>query len=171
MSSAPPLLPDETLARVLNRARLNGTWVMVMGSTFGLIGAAGGEVPSALAWLLVAGTGAMALHGATLLNEGESRGLNWLVGGQLFCMAFILALCAWQLTHVDLTPLRAAVTADIRASLKETGLTEEEFLLLSYRLTYGIAALIAILYPGTMALYYHRRRAAIDSAFEVASDE
>lgn len=170
MSAKPPLLPSETLERVLGHARLNGAWVLIVGSTFGLIGAAGGEVLGALAWLLVAGTGAMALHGVTLLNHREPRGTNWLVGGQLFCMAFILALCGWQLTHVDLAPLRVAVTADMRTSLAQTGLTEEEFLLLSYRLTYAIVALIAILYPGSMALYYHRRREAVAAAVEGTSD-
>jgi len=164
MSSSPPLLPFETLVRVLRHARRNGTWLLVIGSVFGLLGAAAGEVPGALAWLLVAGTGALTLHGATLLAGGEPRGLRWLVGGQLFCMAFLLALCAWQFTHVDLTPLRAAVTADLRASLAQTGLTEDEFLLLSYRLTYAVVALIALLYPGGMALYYHRRRDAVVEA-------
>lgn len=166
MSDLPPLLPHETLARVVGQARLNGTWVMVIGSTFGLIGAAGGEVFGCLTWLLVAGTGAMALHGGSLLHDGESRGLNWLVGGQAFCMAFLLALCGWQLTHVDLTPLRAALTPDLRASLDQTGLSEQEFLLLSYRVTYAFVALVAVGYPGTMALYYHRRRPAIAAALE-----
>lgn len=164
MSKSPPLLPTEALERVLRHARLNGTWVLAMGGTFALIGATGGEYVGVMAWLLVAGTGAMALHGATLLHEGEPRGTDWLVGGQLFCLALILSLCAWQLTHVDLAPLRAAVTDDMRSSFKQTGLTEDEFLLLTYRLSYGILALVALLYPGGMALYYHRRRAAVTAA-------
>ncbi|MBS0662034.1 MAG: hypothetical protein JSR48_02130 [Verrucomicrobia bacterium] len=166
MPTLPPLLPSETLERVVGQARLNGTWVMVIGSTFGLIGAAGGEVVGCLTWLLVAGTGAMALHGGSLLHDGETRGLNWLVGGQLFCMAFLLALCGWQLTHIDLAPLQAALTPDIRESLGQTGLSEREFLLLSYRVTYALIALVAVCYPGMMALYFHRRRAAIAAALD-----
>lgn len=161
------MLPHETLDRVVGQARLNGTWVMVFGSTFGLLGAAGGEVFGCLTWLVVAGTGAMALHGGSLLNDGEARGLNWLVGGQVLCVAFLLTLCGWQLTHVDLTPLRAALTPDIRESLAQTGLSEQEFLLLSYRVTYAFVALVALCYPGAMALYYHRRRGAIAAALEV----
>jgi hypothetical protein len=170
MPKAPPLLPEEALERVLRHARLNGMWVLVVGSTFALLGASGGELLGVLAWLLVAGTGAMALHGATLLHQGEPRGTDWLVGGQLFCLTFILALCAWQLTHADLTPLRVAVTDDMRASLKQTGLTEDEFLLLSYRLTYGLVALGAILYPGGLALYFHRRRDAVTTALTAESE-
>ncbi len=166
MASSPPLLPDEALPRVLRHARLNGTWVLLVASTFALVGALGGEPIPVIAWLLVAGTGAMALHGAGLLAGGEVRGINWLVGGQLFCMAFLLALCAWQLTHVDLTPLRAAVTADIRESYTKAGLTEDEFLLMSYRLTFGFVALVALVYPGSMALYFHRRRHAVEAAVD-----
>jgi len=164
MTKSPPLLPTEALERVQRHARLNGTWVLAMGGTFALIGATGGELIGVLVWLLVAGTGAMALHGASLLQQGEPRGTGWLVGGQLFCVCFILSLCAWQLTHVDLAPLHAAVTDDMRGSFKQTGLTEDEFLLLTYRLSYGILALVALLYPGGMALYYQRRRAAVTAA-------
>jgi hypothetical protein len=166
MAKAPPLLPDETLHRVLRRARANGTGVLTVGSIFALIAASGGEVIPVMAWLLVAGTGAMALHGATLLNGGEPRGLHWLVGGQLFCMAFILSLCAWQLVHVDLSPLRDSLTGDLRSSIRQMGLTENEFLLLSYRLTYGFIALVTLLYQGSMAWFYHRRRRAVALALE-----
>lgn len=139
---------------------------MTVGSVFALLGAVAGEPVPVMAWLLVAGTGAMALHGGTLLNGGEPRGINWLIGGQLFCMGFILSLCAWQLTHVDLSPLRAAMTSEMRESVKQTGLTDEEFLLLSYRLTYAFVAFVTILYQGSMALYYQRRRAAVIAALE-----
>jgi len=166
MTKTPPLLPDEALERVLRMARLNGTWVLVVGSFFALLGAAAGDVIGALAWLLVSGTGAIALHGGTLLQEGEPRGIRWLVGSQLFCLGFVLILCTWQLTHVDVTPLRAAVTTEMRASLAQTGLAEDEFLLLTYRLTYGLVAVGALLYPGGMALYYHRRRHAVRAALE-----
>ncbi len=170
MTSPPPLRPEEALARVLRQARLHGTWMLVVGGSFALVGAAGGEQLGALAWLLIAGTGALALHGGALLGAGEARGLTWLVGGQLLCLGFLLALCAWQLTHVDLAPLHAAVTSELRTSLAQTGMTEDEFLLLSYRLTYGLVALLALAYPGGLALYYHRRRAAVTAALNAESD-
>jgi len=52
----------------------------------------------------------------------------------------------------------------MRASIAETQMSEDEFLLLSYRLGYGIVALVAILYPGGMALFYYRRRLAVAEA-------
>jgi hypothetical protein len=161
VANIPPLLPDETLERVLRHARANGTGVMMVASMFALLGAVGGEVAHVLAWLLVAGTGAMALHGATLIRHGESRGVNWLISGQVICMLFILSLCGWQLTHIDLAPLREAMSSEIQNSVKQTGLTEDQFLLISYRLTYAIIALATILYQGSMAVYYARRREAV----------
>jgi hypothetical protein len=162
----PPLRSDETLERVLRHARSNGMGVLIVGSTFALLGATAKEIVPVMSWLLVAGTGAMTLHGASLLAHGRTRGLNWLVGSQLFCMAFILALCGWQLTHVDLSPLRAAMDAKMQESVKETGLSNDEFLLISYRLTYAFIALVTVLYQGGMALYYLRRRDAVFAAFE-----
>ena len=164
----PPLLPSETLERVLRRAQFDGTGVLAVGSFFALMGAAAGDVVGVMAWLLIAGTGAMALHGATLLREAEPRGVHWLVGGQVFCMTVILSLCAWQLTHADIEPLRAAVTSEMRSSIAQTGLTEEQFLLLTYRFTYGVIATGTLLYQGGMALYYRRRRRAVTAA--VAAD-
>ena len=164
MSKTPPLLADETLERVLRHGRANGAAVLVVGTVFALLGAAAGAVPPVMAWLLVAGTGAMALHGATLLKHGDARGLNWLISSQTVCLAFILSYCAWQLAHVDLSSLRAALTDDMRASVKETGLTEDEFLLLSYRLTYVLVAFMALIYQGTKAAYYLRRREAVIAA-------
>lgn len=140
--------------------------MMIVASFFALLGATAGEVGSVLSWLLVAGTGALTLHGASLLWRGHERGLNWLVGGQLFCMAFILSLCAWQLSHMDLEPLRANVTDKMRESFKQTDLTEDGFLRLSYWMTYGFFAVFTILYQGGMALFYHRRRAAVTAALQ-----
>ncbi|MDB6170361.1 MAG: hypothetical protein JWM88_3225 [Verrucomicrobia bacterium] len=165
MSSSPPLLSDETLVRVLRHARANGTGVLMVASMFALLNAVGGEIIAVLAWLLVAGTGAMSLHGASLLDHGQPRGINWLVGSQLFCMGLILSLCAWQLVHVDLEPLRAALTSDLKTSVQQTGLTENEFLQLSYRLTYAFISCATLLYQGSMALYYLKRRAAVAAAF------
>ncbi|MDB6126409.1 MAG: hypothetical protein JWM35_305 [Verrucomicrobia bacterium] len=164
MPALPPLLSAETLDRVVRHARINGMWVLVGSTTLALLSAAGGEVPKVAVWLLAAGTGAMALHGGALLNQGYSRGINWLVSAQLFCLAFILAYCGWQLRHADLAPLREAMTAEMRASVKQTGLTDEEFLLLSYRLTYALFAFIATLYLGCMTLYYQRRRSVVIAA-------
>ena len=164
MPAHPPLLSAETLDRVLRHARINGTWVLVIATMLAFLGALGGEKAKVLVWLLVAGTGAMTLHGGALLNQREPRGINWLVGAQVFCLTFILSYCAWQLTHVDLTELRAAMTKEMHASLEQTGLTDEEFLLLSYRLTYAFVSFVATLYLGSMAIYYSRRRAAVAAA-------
>jgi hypothetical protein len=116
--------------------------------------------------LLVAAAGAIELHGAGLLRAGEMRGVNWLVSGQIFLMLVVIAYCALRLANVDLTLLREAMTPDLRAMLAEAGYTEDQFLRLTYRLTYEIVTVLTLVYQGGMAFYYHRRRLAVAQALE-----
>ena len=62
----PPLLPSETLMRVLRLAKLDGMGVLLLGGLFALMAASGGEKPFAIIGLLAAGAGAIELHGAAL---------------------------------------------------------------------------------------------------------
>jgi len=52
---APPLLPEETLLRVLRVARLDGLSVLVIAGVFALISALAGDGVGAVVGLLVAG--------------------------------------------------------------------------------------------------------------------
>ena len=91
---APPLLPEETLIRVLRVARLDGLSVLVISGVFALVSALAGDGLGAVVGLLVAGAGAVELHGATLLEHGEPRGIDWLTGSQGFLLATIALYCA-----------------------------------------------------------------------------
>lgn len=168
---APPLLPAETLERVLRHARLNGSWVLIVATFFGLLGAVNAEVKPMVGWLLIAGTGAMALHGFLLLNAGNPRGTGWLVGAEVSCMLLLLGICAWQLTHIDLGELRPLVTPELRESFRQLGMQEDEGLLASYYLSYAFLAVLALAYPGGLALYFHRRRAAVTAALDEKLEE
>ena len=53
---APPLLPEETLFRVLRLARFNGLSVLGIAGFFAVISAAAQDVPGALVGVLVAGS-------------------------------------------------------------------------------------------------------------------
>ena len=66
----PPLLPEETLVRVLRLAKLDGMGSVVLGTVFALMAAGAQEAPFAVIGLLAAGAGAIELHGASLLQEG-----------------------------------------------------------------------------------------------------
>ena len=161
---APPLLPEETLLRVLRIARLDGTSVLVIAGVFALISALAGDGLGAVVGLLVAGAGAVELHGATLIEHGESRGLDWLVGSQVFLLATVVGYCALRLYHPAMEPLQAAMTDEMKSSLETAGWTADAFVQFVYRTTYVAVAIVTFVYQGGMALYYVRRREAVTRA-------
>ena len=164
----PPLLPTEALARVLRLARVDGTGVLMVATFFALTSAAMGEFWGAVVWLLVAGAGAVELHGGTLLRDAEPRGLNWLIASQFLLLLVVLGYCTLRLVHFDLAPIREALTDEMRASLREANYGEEDFLRVVYVTTYGVMGGLTLLYKGAVALYFFRRRAAVAAAVDAA---
>lgn len=164
----PPLLPLESLIRVLRLARTDGLWALMVATFFALTSAAVGDLTGAAAWLLVAGAGAIELHGATLLREAELRGMNWLLASQFLLLFVVLAYCALRLAHYDPTAMRAAMTAETKASLVQAGYEPEEFLRTVYISTYSVMAGVAFIYKGCLARYFLRRREAVAAALETA---
>ena len=162
---APPLLPEETLLRVLRVARLDGTSVLVIAGVFALISALAGDGLGAIVGLLVAGAGAIELHGATLIEHGESRGMDWLVGSQLFLLATVVGYCALQLLRPRLPEFPAELDALLQQNADQLGMTKQDFVLLAFnRFIYGAVALLTVVYQGGMALYYWNRRDAVTRA-------
>jgi hypothetical protein len=164
----PPLLPEEVLSRVLRVARVDGVGVLTFATFFALTSAGVRDVPGAVVWLLVAGAGALALHGLSRLQEYDARGLSWIVAGQYLFLAVALAHCAFRLGHYDPTSLREAVTEEMKATLAQANYDEEEFLHTVYVTTYLVIAVAVFLFKGSLAIYFQRRRPAIVSALETA---
>ena len=160
----PPLLPEEIFQRVLRVARFDGLSVLVVAGLFALLAAAMGDYVGAIIGVLVAGAGAIELHGVTLLRHGAPRGMRWLIGSQFFLMLSVLAYCALRLAHPELAPMRAAVTDEMKAQLEVIGWSVEQFTGLVYRITYVAVAIATVIYQGGMAFYYQRRRGAVTSA-------
>ncbi|HVS54201.1 MAG TPA: hypothetical protein VHD62_17730 [Opitutaceae bacterium] len=165
MTKIPPLLPAEVLARVIRLARLDGLSLLGIAGFFALLSAAGGDFVGAIAGLLVAGAGALELHGKTLLEHADARGTSWLVNSQLVALVSILAYCAVRIAHVQLPPLPDEVRSVIEFDAAQVGMTAEHFMLTAYRGGFELVALVSVFYQGGMALYYLRRRAAVRRAF------
>ena len=162
----PPPLPSEILRRVLRMARFDGTCVLGIAGSCALISAAARDVTGAVVGLLVAGAGAVELHGMGLLRSGDSRGMRWLVTSQLGIMVSILGYAAARLSSPDVAALRKAVTPEIAEQIRLAGMGVDDFLSEMVKLVYFAVCLVTILYQGGMTLYYLRRSSAVARALE-----
>ena len=162
----PPLLPEEVLSRALRLARFDGVGVLTMATFFAVSAGSLGDKEGAVIWLLVAGTGAMTLHGLGLIREYESRGLSWIIASQYLLIAIVLSQCALRLAHYDPSAMREALTDEMKASLAQANYDQEEFLHTVYVTTYGVIAGVVSAYKLGLAVYFHRRRRPIESALD-----
>jgi hypothetical protein len=154
----PPLLPEETLVRVLRLARFDGTGAMVLGGMFALVAASARDFPFAAIGLLASGAGAVELHGAALLRQGEPRGMNWLLASQPLLLLVILSYCALRLWLIEIPPVPEAFQAVFAASARQWNLSIEEYQHVLNRITASAVAAAALAFQGGMMLYYLRRR-------------
>ena len=145
-------------------ARFDGLSVLGISGAVALMSAASRDVSGAIIGLLVAAAGAMELHGTTLLRVGRPRGMQWLVASQFYLMAVILAYAGMRLARPDISLLRKVVTPELSEQIQQAGMTIDEFLYDFFKLVYLGVAIATLLYQGCMALYYIRRRAAVEAA-------
>jgi len=148
-------------------ARFNGISELVVAGVFGLICAASKDVPGAAIGVLVAGAGALELHGVGLLSQGDKRGVSWLIGSQLYLLVIVLAYVGYRTQHLDLESVRMVLSSEQRETIAAAGLDENKFLRIVANISNAIFGVITFLYQGGMALYYHRRRAPIEAALEM----
>ena len=167
----PPLLPGETYIRVIRLAKADGFGVLAFSGLFAVLAATGGDASGAMVGLIVSGAGAIELHGAGLLQAGEIRGMRWLIGSQLFLLFAILAYCALRLTQIELPPIPEEMKGLVESSAQQAEMPVPDYLLLIYRISFGMVALAALIYQGGMTLYYLRRRAAVRQALEAPAGE
>lgn len=172
MVKTPPLLPVEVLSRVLRTARVNGASVLVIAGGLALLSAAIRDEFGTMVGLLVAAAGAIELHGAGLLRQGESRGCNWLVASQFYLLFVIFAYAAWQITHpVSDIVWHLVLTPQVKDQLEAQGTSVPDAIRLLRQVhiaAYVLLAVLTFFYQGGMALFYSRRRRAIETALHDA---
>jgi hypothetical protein len=133
-----------------------------------------GERGGALIGLVVAGAGAVELHGAGLLGRGNPRGLRWLVGSQLYLLAAILGYVALRLVSYDPALINLVLTDSLRQRYLDAGLQPEEMDLVvkwSYYLTYVIVGMLTVVYQGLMLRFYLRSWSDVQTALEDRDNE
>lgn len=164
--------PQETLQRVIRVARFNGWTVVVIA---GLATLAALFPPT---WLdLVIGGGVFAggvieLRGLKHLRQSADadRAVTLLVRAQLLILALIWLYSLAQVTFNlrptvnELTELFAQMGADPSALADFFGMDANTLARDFCYLLYGMVSLTSVFYQGGLALYYHRRRAAVHEA-------
>jgi len=173
----PPLLPSETLRRVLRVAALDGRILLFVAGFFAILSASNAEVVAAIVGCAAAGAGALELHGIGQIRSGDSRGADWLVRSQLILLAVILFYVAWRITTFDFEPYRSRLlplmqTPLFQNALEEMHITVDQYLSLLARLFqwgYVVVGVVSIFFQGGLAVYYHNRRRAIERALEIDS--
>ena len=172
MSAKPAPVPAEIVARMRRVALFDGGSVLVLCGALAIVSAGYGDFTGAVIGGLIAGAGAIELHGAGLIKAGKPRGLNWLVASQLYLLATILSYVGWRLMSYDPEAMRRLLAPvlhnpEMQAQFDAVGVTEADMLatLRTYYFTsFKVVAAGSLLYQGGMALYYHRRRAAVAAA-------
>jgi hypothetical protein len=164
----PPLLPEEALARVVRTSRMNGISIVVASGVFALLSAMRSDFQGALAGLLVAGAGAMEVHGGTLLEHGDRRGMRWLINSQLVCLGGILVYCAAWLKHPLIPPIPAAFQPIIAERAHQLGVSPAQVTSDLYVSCIVLLAVLSTVYQGSMAIYYARRKRPVFRALDMA---
>ena len=165
----PPKLVSEVMRRVMRVARFDGISVLCLAGFFALVSAASGDVSGAAFGLLIAAAGAVELQGRGRIRAADRRGMSWLIGSQLYLMSVVLGYVGYRLANPDSDPiLRAAKTA-LSDEIRQAGMDPAQFMAefpKELRLLYFAVAGLTILYQGGMALYYMRRRGAVEAAID-----
>lgn len=170
--SLPPPLPNEVLLRTIRTASIDGRLVLWLAGCGAFFCAARHEVLGAVAGIAAAGAGAIELHGATLLTNGEVRGVNWLVRAQLLLLATLLIYSAFSLNTFDAELVRKWITPELQKNIAEVGLTEDQYVRavhVLYQALYVIVGCVALFYQSAMARFYSRRRHVIELALADAA--
>jgi hypothetical protein len=168
----PPLLPDSVVSRVQMVARRNGLSIVFIAGLAALLKAAGHDTRGAIACLLATGAGLMEMHGGTLLQRHDPRGVGWMIRGELCLLFVILGYCTLQLLNPNFTEMQLALQAALKldwfkaqwAEIQRLGITEDEYLRMVHVTSQVVLALVSVGYQGGMALYYSLKRKRVELA-------
>jgi hypothetical protein len=169
----PPKLVSEILRSVLRIARFDGVSVLCLAGFFALVSAASGDVSGAAFGLLIAAAGAVELHGMGLVRAADRRGMGWLIGSQLYLMSVVLGYVGYRLANPDSDPIMKVAKSALTDEIRQAGMDPAQFMAefpRELRLLYLAVACLTILYQGGMAVYYMRRRSAVEAAIDEGED-
>jgi len=161
MTNSTASSPEEKVyRRVLFIAALDG-WSVIGAAGLGtLVTLVFGDLGGSFVGLLVAGAGAMELHGRRQLRRRDAGGMRWLVRAQTFLLGVILIYCVSRLGSFDPETAMANLTPDMEVALREAGLTRADIQPLvhaTFVATYATVAALTLIVQGGLTLYYRSR--------------
>ncbi len=170
MSVAPPLPHDnaKVLTRVLRLAGLEGKSVIFLAGCSVLLAAMGRDWPVLFVSGVAAWAGMITLEGTKRLGTGDARGgMDRLVRGELALLAAILGYVGILFFRYANGGVNA-ITSEFSRTLMEVsgqwGPEDQRNYARNFKLLYGLVAALSVVFQGGLALYYHRRRAAVAAA-------
>ncbi len=161
--------PSLILARVVRISSFNGRFLLVIGGAFALLSALAHTAAGAIIGCLVAGAGAIEMHGSSLLRHGETRGLGWLIRAELGLLGLVLCYAALNLIAFSPALVEQSLTPDMLKTLEDAGLTKEQFLHYAQIINtvfFSAVCVATVIYQGGLAYYYSRKRPAVIHAIE-----
>ena len=167
MTDPAPTPAQKVLHRVLLIAAIDGWSVIVIAGLGILLTLLLGDFSSLFVGVLVLAAGVMELRGRRQLRRRDPGGMKLLVRAQLFLLAVILVYCASRLGSYDQESMLANLTPDMKAMLKESGIEMADLaplVQLAFFLTYGLLALLTLIFQGGLILYYRRKTRLITDA-------
>lgn len=117
--ATPPLLPEQRLERVVRIARADSVGVMIFAGLSLLFALPQEEWHFAGFAALALGCGYMEWHGHARLREGDSGGLQWLLGAQACLYTVIVAYVVWRWRHFSPDAYWAQIPAPAQTQLLE----------------------------------------------------
>jgi len=165
--STPPPLPSEILSRVIRIAGLDGRIVLWSSGIFALLSAAAHSALGAIIGLAAAGTGAIEVHGASMLARTDARGISWTIRAQLLLLLTILAYCVACILSFDASFFRDQPR--FNQFIAQNNLSADqgiEVLQDAWVVGYILVAIVSVIYQGGMAIYYARNRRVILQAMD-----
>lgn len=167
MTVAEPTPPQKALKRVLAVSAFDGWSVIAIAGLGTLLSLAFGDYSSVLVGLLVLAAGVMELRGRRQLRRRDPDGMRLLVRAQLFLLSVILVYCASRLGSYDQESMLGNLTPDMKALLKESGVDVADIVPLVqmvFFVTYGLVALLSLLFQGGLILFYRRKAPLVTAA-------
>ena len=119
-----------------------------------------GDFSGVIVGLLVLAAGIMELRARRQLLRRDATGMQKLVRAQLLLLAVIMVYCASRLGSYDQESMLGNLTPDMKAMLKESGVEVAEIVplvRLTFFATYGLLAVLTLIFQGGLLLYYRRQ--------------